>query len=152
MDNVETIEETVMADISAYNFEIKDNESYMDANYRLVEELERGILSLRYEQLPKQCELNQFVEDITELFFEKYDRFPTPYSLNKLANVCTLYFIKNKSTTKQKEANAFQTERQLKSRRKRERAGFEESTLDYLQNRRMSPDNYSKVQTKTVEI
>lgn len=152
VDNVDQTEATVRADITEFNFDIEENESYIDANIRLVKELERGILSLKYDQMPKQIELNTFVEEVTELFFEKYGKFPNNFAMNKLTNVCVLYFIKSKSTTKLHEPNAFHTDRQIKSRNKREKAGFQDGTLDYLQNKRMNPDNYSRVRTKHPQI
>lgn len=144
----ETVAPIIKPDISEFTFIIDETEDYRSANIRLASWLDHGILLLKYEQLPDQSVLNQYAEDTAEAFFQRYGQWPTDYNMGRLSNVCLLYFIKSKRPDKNKQKNSFHTERRLQKNRGREWSGYQATTLDHLQNKRINPDSYAKVSTQ----
>lgn len=103
-----------------------DFSGYLPEEIRKAEEdlkvwINGSLLSLKLEQLPTVAERNQQVTEITESFFDAFGQYPSSSILYLLGNYILLSFIKSKSTVKQREENAFHTERQTKKRKKYER-------------------------------
>ena len=107
---------------------ISSKEKYIQIFSKLTELQSREWLEVNYDnraigrikELKSLAERKQEVEDITEAYFEIYVKFPLPRFLDMLSNYILADYIKEKNSGKKKEDNAFQTDRQMRSRWKME--------------------------------
>lgn len=103
------------------------------ANTYLLETVCPALNNISLEQLPSIETRNQTVNDITEKYFELFNKFPSSYILEVLGNYLLLDYIKDRNKTKEDELQ-FLTPTQTKRRKYKEFSAVED-TMDFLKSK-----------------
>jgi len=100
------------------------------ANTYLLETVCPALNNVSLEELPSIEIRNHTVNEITEKYFELFNKFPSSYILEVLGNYLLLDYIKDKTKTKNDELQ-FLTPTQEKRRYQKEFTAVED-TMDFL--------------------